>query len=130
MITPVNNGNLLRCVVVVLELEAGPRNAERIYSEIKAFGNWWHCIGGVWIIRTSFTAKAIREKLRQRLEADDRLLVLELSGEATWSGFSGESAAWLKDNLIPRGESPHARRSAVAAGAAAGAPAASAAHHA
>ncbi len=104
------NGNVLRCVVVVLELGSGPRNAERIHSEIKAFGNWWHCIGGVWVIRTLSTAKAIREKLRQRLESDDRLLVLELSGEATWSGFSGESAAWLKDNLIPRGESPHARR--------------------
>ncbi len=111
-----DDGNSPHAFLIFLELTPPARHLEKLNAEIKALGNWWHCVTGLWIVRTTHSAKAIRERLRPRMDADDRLLVLETSGECTWSGFSREAAAWLKDHLLPRGASPRARMPQEAAG--------------
>jgi hypothetical protein len=95
--------------VIVLELATPARNLQKIAEELKSLGNWWHCIDGAWIVSSAFTAREVRDQLRKRLEGDDKLLVLEVGSDVTWSGFMGEPAAWLKDNLLERGASAQAR---------------------
>ncbi len=96
-------------MIIVLEIAVPTRDLQKLAAEIKSLGNWWHCLGQVWIVQTATSIKAIRDLLRRRLEPEDKLLLLEIKGEAAWAGFDGEPAAWLKDNLLPRGASTRAR---------------------
>ena len=109
MISPSAGPEVLRRFIIVLEIATPTRDLQKLTCELKSLGNWWHCLGQVWIVQTTTPARAVRDLLRRRLEADDKLLLLEIDGEAAWAGFDGEPAAWLKDNLLPRGASTRAR---------------------
>lgn len=45
------------------------------------------------------SAEDIRNCLRPQIDAIDELLVVALTGEGAWSGFSSDGSRWLKDNL-------------------------------
>jgi|GEM_PF-575181 len=109
MSSPLSTQELPRRVIIVLDIAAPQRDLQKLTGEIKALGNWWHCLGHVWIVQTPLAVKEMRDRLRRRLESEDRLLILEVNGEAAWAGFAGESAGWLKDHLLPRGASTRAR---------------------
>lgn len=109
MSSPLAVSELPRRVIIVLDIATPARDLQKLTGEIKSLGNWWHCLGHVWIVQTPLGVKEMRDRLRRRLESEDRLLILEVNGDAAWSGFEGESAGWLKDHLLPRGASTRAR---------------------
>jgi CRISPR-associated endonuclease Cas2 len=41
----------------------------------------------LWVLRRDYTAVQIRDYLRQFIDANDRLLVVALTGEAAWSNL-------------------------------------------
>lgn len=98
-----------RSFIIVLQYEATAPHAQKLADEIQSLGNWWHCIHGIWIVKTTAAASEIRDRLRKRLQEDDRLLILEIGRDVAWAGVAKEAAAWLKDNLLERGASPQAR---------------------
>ena len=104
-----DSGITPRAFLISLELKPPQRHLEKLNTEIKALGNWWHCVAGLWLVLTKHSAETIHDRLRPHLEADDWLLVLETSGECDWYGFEGQAAAWLKDHLLRRGASSRAR---------------------
>jgi len=70
-----------------------------LIAQIKALGNWWHCIDSTWIIKSNSNVVQIRDHLTQYIDENDELLVVRLSGEAAWTGFNTECSDWLKTNL-------------------------------
>lgn len=70
-----------------------------LIEEIKKLGTWWHCLDSTFIIKSSLTAAVIRDHLKKFIDSNDELLVVCLTGEAAWTGFSKECSDWLKNNL-------------------------------
>jgi hypothetical protein len=70
-----------------------------LIDKIKSFGTWWHCLDSTWLIKSSLSAKAIRDTLNTIIDNNDKLLVARLSGEAAWTGFIADCSDWLKNNL-------------------------------
>ncbi|WP_316839283.1 SinR family protein [Pedobacter gandavensis] len=60
---------------------------------------WWHNLDSTWVIKSDSTASAIRDNLMSHIDDNDELLVVKLSGEGAWTGFSDNASKWLKDNL-------------------------------
>jgi hypothetical protein len=67
---------------------------------MKSFGTWWHDLESTWLVVADTTAKNLRGELRKRMDANDELLVLYVTGDAAaWAGFNHKGSKWLKDNL-------------------------------
>lgn len=81
------------------DLRQPGRDYSTLYAAIKSYGNWCRALESHWIVATTTSAAAIRDHLSRYMDANDRLLVTRLSGEAAWMGLSDEVSGWLKQQL-------------------------------
>lgn len=81
------------------DLNKSGQNYKTLIEEIKKLGNWWHCLDSTFNIKSSSTATIIRDHLMKFIYSNDELLVVCLTGEGAWTGFSTECSNWLKNNL-------------------------------
>lgn len=71
-----------------------------LIDKIKSLGAWWHHLDSTWIVTTSLTASGIRDALTPYLDANDELLVINVTGDAWASrGLSDRANTWLKENV-------------------------------
>jgi hypothetical protein len=62
--------------------------------------NFWHCLGSVWIIKSDLTSTDIYNYLAPHIDADDKLIVILLQREASWTrSFPQNCQDWLTQNL-------------------------------
>ncbi|PKM24022.1 MAG: hypothetical protein CVV09_16470 [Gammaproteobacteria bacterium HGW-Gammaproteobacteria-13] len=73
------------------------RDYQSLYEEIKAYGTWCHALESTWVIATSQSAAQVRDNLQTVMDADDRLLVTRLQGDAAWRGLTDEKTKWLQN---------------------------------
>ena len=72
------------------------KNYDDLTAAIKRLGSWWHHLDSTWIVRSNLTAKQVRDTLKPYLDADDELLVVDVSGRArAWHGFNKRGSDWL-----------------------------------
>lgn len=82
------------------DLNRPHKDYPELIEAIKALGGtWWHHLDSTWIIKHAGPATAIRDALRLHIDSNDELLVVHLSGEGAWAGFSDKGSKWLRDNL-------------------------------
>ena len=65
-------------------------------AAIKKYGNYIHPVDSTWIVKTDSSASEIRDNLKAHVDEGDKLLVLQLTGVASWFGLSVEESNWLK----------------------------------
>lgn len=82
------------------DLNKPHKDYPELIEAIKALcGSWWHHLDSTWIIKHTGPAGVIRDALKPHIDSNDELLVVELSGERAWAGFSDRGSEWLKNNL-------------------------------
>jgi len=60
------------------------------------FPTWWHRLDSTWLVETNLLTWQVRGLLVPLLDANDELLVAELSGRAAWHGFNELGEKWLR----------------------------------
>lgn len=85
--------------LVTYDLSAPQRNYDDLIEHLKAYGTYSHSLGSVWLIVTDKTSKEIRDAAAKILDADDKILVVKLTGEAAWRGLRESTADWIQKNL-------------------------------
>lgn len=76
------------------------KNYPELYEALKKFKTYWHCLDSVWIVKSDSTASEIRDYLLPHIDNDDKLIVVGLTGEGSWTqSFSEECQSWLRNNL-------------------------------
>jgi hypothetical protein len=81
------------------DLNKSGQDYNTLIERIKKFGTWWHCLDSTWIVKSDLNSAQIRDALSPLIDGNDELLVVKLTGEAAWVGFSDECSKWLKNNL-------------------------------
>ncbi|BCX48585.1 sinR-like protein [Haloferula helveola] len=83
------------------DLNAPGKDYKELIEAIKelADGVWWHNLDSTWIIRHPGPAKVILEALQAHVDDNDELLVVGLTGEGAWTGFSASGSKWLWNRL-------------------------------
>lgn len=56
----------------------------RLIERIKQYPNWGKVQKSVWLVQTKRTASQVFQDLWAYMDANDRLLVIEVSGGAMW----------------------------------------------
>lgn len=88
--------------IVTYDLHKQGQNYECIIQKLNAYGTHWHMQQSVWIIETTQSAAQVRDNLITCLDANDKLFVAKLSGEAAWYGYTSDINQWLKQRLAPQ----------------------------
>ncbi|MBU2488499.1 MAG: hypothetical protein KKA60_03815 [Proteobacteria bacterium] len=73
--------------------------APDLSQAVEIFSAAWNAAPGLWLVRTSLNAAQVRDAVKTHLGPEDRLLVLGVSGEAAWRGFSEEASQRLREML-------------------------------
>jgi len=82
------------------DLDKPGQHYARLEAEIKSLGGWWHNLDSTWLVVSGLSYTQVRDRLRDALDANDKLLVIDVSGDsAAWSGFSEAAGQWIKSNL-------------------------------
>lgn len=92
----------MRSFLIGYDLNKPGQDYPGLFEAIKNLGStWWHCLDSTWIVNSAKSTVEIRNVLASRIDGNDKLLVVELSGPAAWTGFEGNCQDWLHRNLIP-----------------------------
>jgi hypothetical protein len=63
-----------------------------LFKEIKALGQRLRALQSVWLVRSSQSTKGIKDALKKHLREGDKLLVVKLTGDSSWTGFFSDKA--------------------------------------
>lgn len=91
----------MNTLLVGYDLNRTGQNYDDLINALKEdYDNWWHHLDSTWIIKTSFSAEEVRNQLWQHMDANDEMLVVDITGDAAaWQGFNDRGSSWLRDNL-------------------------------
>jgi hypothetical protein len=92
-----------RMATILIAYDIHPTEGEMyddLIERIQSLGDWWHHLESAWIVRCAHSPREIRDQLKSSIGTDDRLLVLEISGDtAEWAAVNDAGSQWLKDNI-------------------------------
>lgn len=90
----------MNTLLVGYDLHKPRQEYEAVWDVLRAMGTWWHHLDSTWIVRTELTPVQLRTQLRQLVDGDDEILVIDVSGRS-WAGYGFEQRAydWLKKNM-------------------------------
>jgi len=86
--------------VVAYDLINPGQKYECLRHKLEAYGTYWHIQQSVWLIKTSATAVQIRDNLNSCIDANDKLIVAGLTGEAAWAGHDAHNSRWLRETAF------------------------------
>lgn len=85
--------------LVTFDLNRQGQNYTAINEAIQKYTSWAKVATTSFVIKTSSSAKDIRDNLGSKIDSNDELLVVKLAGEGAWKGLSDRVSSWLRDNL-------------------------------
>jgi hypothetical protein len=74
----------MRKYMIVYDLERRGESYEPLLSALRQLGAL-HVLYSKWVLRTNYTAVQLRDHLKRFIDANDLLLVVELTGVAAWT---------------------------------------------
>ena len=84
--------------MISYDLKSPGRDYTTLYEAIKSFGVWWHYLESTWIIKTSQSVAQVSELIRQRLDANDYLIVVDITGRKCDGWLPQKAWDWIRDN--------------------------------
>jgi hypothetical protein len=95
------NQDHLSTILIAYDVHPTQASAHHDLAEaIRSLGAWWHHLETVWIVRSDKTPGEIRDKLAGYINADDQLLVVDITRSGTeLAGVNEAGNSWLKVNI-------------------------------
>lgn len=85
--------------LISYDLRQPGRDYAPLHEVIKALGVWWHCLESIWIVDTALSPAQVRDRLTPHIDANDLLVVVELTGSWASYGLSKECNDWLSSHV-------------------------------
>jgi hypothetical protein len=86
-------------LMVGYDLNSPGQDYKALIDRLKKVGsNWWHRLDSTWLIKSSMTPSELAKDLRRFIDADDELLVIDVTGRS-WAAYGFESYVWLYESL-------------------------------
>ena len=87
------------CFIVVYDLCNPGQNYQELHNAIKGFPHWGKLTESAWAIVSDKSAANIRDFLRQFIDTNDRLLVVQSGCNAAWQNMLA-SNDWIRNNIV------------------------------
>lgn len=90
---------MLKNYVVTYDLHKPNYDYTSLEATLLAFHQSRRVLGSVWIIQSGLSAKEISDRLLAAIGPGASVLVVGLTGEASWFGLSLTISEWLRRTL-------------------------------
>jgi hypothetical protein len=77
------------------DLKQPGRNYDDLYDAIKSAGDWAHAMDSLWFIKTTESVDVWSNRLRQVLDQNDWLFVVDITGQSRQGWMKKEVWDWL-----------------------------------
>ncbi|MET7917577.1 hypothetical protein ABZU45_16850 [Streptomyces avermitilis] len=85
--------------MISYDLKKPGQDYTTLIKEIKSLGSWCHALKSTWLVDTPKSAEQVRATLKAHMDADDLILVVNVTG-ANYSGYLDEEVvAWLRTHM-------------------------------
>lgn len=73
---------------------------EKLIDHIKSFEDWCKPEYSLWLIRTGKSVSTVRDELKELVDGNDRILVVNVTN-STWTSYQlpGKVTEWMKTNM-------------------------------
>jgi hypothetical protein len=71
----------------------------RVHTTIKSYGTWAKPLESTWFVKSNENVQDVRGKVLNVLDANDKLLVVEVTRNASAYGLPDEVWKWMNDVL-------------------------------
>lgn len=90
----------MKTILVSYDLRKPGRNYDNLYEHLESYPDHISPLESVWLLKTSFSAKRVRNAVLKHIDSNDGLLVINVTGAAAaWNGLSTAHSKWMKENL-------------------------------
>lgn len=92
----------MNTILVSYDLMAPGKDYDKLWSHLRAYPDYIKPLESVWLIKTALSAEEVRNKVKLYIDSNDRLLVVNVTGDsAAWQNLIGDAAhtKWIKENL-------------------------------
>ena len=87
-------------LLITYDLNKPGKDYDALYDKIKGLGSyWWHYLDSTWIVDTPLSPAAASEQLRTVLDASDRLLIINVTGDASDGWLEQDAWNWIKQHV-------------------------------
>ncbi len=88
----------MRVLIVSYDLREPGQNYERLIELVKSYTTWARLGGSAYLIYTDATPKQVRDRLKEALDAGDKLYVGVSPAPAAWAGMPDNVSNWIVAN--------------------------------
>lgn len=90
----------MAALMIGYDLNRPGQNYTALIKEIKALGSWCHPLESTWVVKTTKSVSQVRDTLKNYVDGNDELLVMDVTG-TSWASYNLDQrvAEWLKANL-------------------------------
>jgi hypothetical protein len=81
------------------DLVAPGRNYQPVYDYIKATHFYARPLESMWLMGTNKSAATVRDELKKLVDANDKVLTIDVTGDAWATNFSDAHTKWMKENM-------------------------------
>jgi hypothetical protein len=85
--------------LVTYDLKQPGQNYTPLYDAIKSLGAWWHYLESVWLVKTAHTASQVSAVLRPHIDSNDRLLIVDITGDTNDGWLPQDAWNWISSNI-------------------------------
>lgn len=96
-------------LLISYDLSNPERDYRSLYDEIKTADAWWHHLDSTWIVSTKSSPDEWQGRLRQHMDDDDSLLVIQVTNnyqgwlpERAWKWLNKRN--WQANTLVADGD--------------------------
>lgn len=87
----------MNLLLVTYDLKAPNRNYDSLYSSLKSQGAWWHHLESTWIISTNETAGSFSAKLRDVIDENDNIFIVDITSRPRDGWLPKKAWEWLNE---------------------------------
>lgn len=71
----------------------------RLFSTIKTATFWAKPLRSVWLVKTTLSSAQIRDELMEVIDANDKIMIIEVTNNWATYGLSEEVINWMQKGL-------------------------------
>ena len=81
--------------LITYDLNTPGKNYQVLYECIKSLGDWWHHLDSTWLVNTTLSPYQIDAFLRQCIDDNDYLLVIEVNPSTAAGWLPEDAGKWI-----------------------------------
>lgn len=87
------------CYIIIFDICDANQNSDALIKAIKQYSRWGKISNSAWAVVSAKSCIQIRDNLKQYIEKNDTLMVIQSGKSAAWT-MASASDLWLRENLI------------------------------